>query len=287
MRLKQFALFSGPAIVLMAGLLIVPLVMTIVWSFQNVPVGQPGVFNGIDNYVEIFSSPRFLNAAVFTVVFTLILTTVKLIVGYGIALLLNRIQRGRMVILALLMASYVVPTVVGAMNFSWLFNDIFGGVVNQILGAFGIDVNWLTETGPARLLVGLHALWHEVPFVILVLLAGLQTLPPEPLEAAQIDGANWWQRQRYMILPLLRPLISFVLLITIMDSLKIFDSIRIITPASTSIGTESLMTYVYQVALSESYRLGIASAVNVLTIVITIALLIPFLRQTWKESRAA
>jgi N,N'-diacetylchitobiose transport system permease protein len=286
-RLKQFALFSGPAIVLMAGLLIVPLVMTIVWSFQNVPVGQPGVFNGIDNYVEIFSSPRFLNAAVFTVVFTLILTTVKLIVGYGIALLLNRIQRGRMVILALLMASYVVPTVVGAMNFSWLFNDIFGGVVNQILGAFGIDVNWLTETGPARLLVGLHALWHEVPFVILVLLAGLQTLPPEPLEAAQIDGANWWQRQRYMILPLLRPLISFVLLITIMDSLKIFDSIRIITPASTSIGTESLMTYVYQVALSESYRLGIASAVNVLTIVITIALLIPFLRQTWKESRAA
>jgi N,N'-diacetylchitobiose transport system permease protein len=286
-RLKQFALFSGPAIVLMAGLLIVPLVMTIVWSFQNVPVGQPGVFNGIDNYVEIFSSPRFLNAAVFTVVFTLILTTVKLIVGYGIALLLNRIQRGRMVILALLMASYVVPTVVGAMNFSWLFNDIFGGVVNQVLGAFGIDVNWLTETGPARLLVGLHALWHEVPFVILVLLAGLQTLPPEPLEAAQIDGANWWQRQRYMILPLLRPLISFVLLITIMDSLKIFDSIRIITPASTSIGTESLMTYVYQVALSESYRLGIASAVNVLTIVITIALLIPFLRQTWKESRAA
>lgn len=287
MRLKQFALFSGPAIVLMAGLLIVPLVMTIVWSFQNVPVGQPGVFNGIDNYLEIFSSPRFLNATVFTVAFTLILTTVKLIVGYGIALLLNRVQRGRMVILALLMASYVVPTVVGAMNFSWLFNDIFGGVVNQILGVFGVHVNWLTETGPARLLVGLHALWHEVPFVILVLLAGLQTLPPEPLEAAQIDGANWWQRQRYMIIPLLRPLISFVLLITIMDSLKIFDSIRIITPASTSIGTESLMTFVYQVALSESYRLGIASAVNVLTIVITIVLLIPFLRQTWKESRAA
>jgi N,N'-diacetylchitobiose transport system permease protein len=286
-RLKQFALFSGPAIVLMAGLLIVPLVMTIVWSFQNVPVGQPGVFNGIDNYVEIFSSPRFLNAALFTVVFTLILTSVKLVVGYGLALLLNRIQRGRMVILALLMASYVVPTVVGAMNFSWLFNDIFGGVVNQILGVFGIDVNWLTETGPARLLVGLHALWHEVPFVILVLLAGLQTLPPEPLEAAQIDGANWWQRQRFMIIPLLRPLISFVLLITIMDSLKIFDSIRVITPASTSIGTESLMTYVYQVALSESYRLGIASAVNVLTIIITIVLLIPFLRQTWKESRAA
>ncbi|MFI6423559.1 carbohydrate ABC transporter permease [Promicromonospora sp. NPDC050880] len=287
MRLRQFALFSGPAIVLMAGLLIVPLVMTVVWSFQNVPIGQPGTFNGLDNYRELFSSPRFGDAALFTVVFTLVLTTVKVIVGYGIALLLNRVRRGRMVILALLMATYVVPTVVGAMNFSWLFNDIFGGVVNQILGVFGVSVNWLTETGPARLLVGLHALWHETPFVILVLLAGLQTLPQEPLEAAQIDGANWWQKQRYMIIPLLRPLFSFVILITIMDSLKIFDSIQIITPASTSIGTESLMTFVYQVALSESYRLGVASAVNVLTILITIVLLVPFLRQTWKESRAA
>jgi len=286
-RLKHFALFAGPAILLMTCLLIVPLVMTFAWSFQNVPVGQPGTFNGIDNYLEIFSSPRFGNAAAFTVVFTLVLTTVKIIVGYGIALLLNRIQRGRMIILALLMASYVVPTVVGALNFSWLFNDIFGGVVNQGLGLLGIQVNWFTEAGPARLLVGLHALWHEVPFVILVLLAGLQTLPTEPLEAAEVDGANWWQRQRYMIVPLLRPLFSFVLLISIMDSLKIFDSIRIITPASGSVGTESLMTFVYQVALGESYRLGIASAVNVLTIILTIILLVPFLRQTWKGARAA
>lgn len=287
MRLKQFAMFSAPAIILMVGLLIVPLVMTLVWSFQNVPVGQPGTFNGLSNYAEIFTSPRFRRAAMFTVGFTLVLTAVKLVVGYGIALMLNRIRRGRMLILGLLMASYVVPTVVGAMNFSWLFNDIFGGVVNQILAVFGLEFNWFTETGPARFLVGLHALWHEAPFVILVLLAALQTLPEEPLEAAQIDGANWWQRQRYVIVPLLRPMFSFVLLITIMDSLKIFDSIRIITPAATSVGTESLMTFVYQVALSESYRLGTASAVNVLTIIITILLLIPFLRQQWKESRGA
>lgn len=287
MRLKQFVWFSAPAIVLMVGLLIVPLAMTLMWSFQNVPVGQPGTFNGLDNYRELFSSPRFGRAAAFTVAFTLILVTAKLVIGYAIALLLNRIRRGRMVILGLLMASYVVPTVVGAMNFSWLFNDIFGGVVNQLLALVGLDYSWFTESGPARFLVGLHALWHEVPFVILVLLAALQTLPEEPLEAAQIDGANWWQRQRFVIIPLLRPMISFILLITIMDGLKIFDSIRIITPAATSVGTESLMTFVYQVALAESYRLGTASAVNVLTIIITILLLIPFLRQQWKEARQA
>ena len=287
MRFKHFALFSAPAILLMAGLLVIPLAMTFTWSFQDVPVGERGTFTGLDNYTEIFSSPRFLRAAAFTVALTLILTAVKVVVGYGIALLLNRIQRGRMIILALLMASYVVPTVVGALNFSWLFNDIFGGVVNQLLGVFGVHVNWLTETGPARMLVGLHALWHETPFVILVLLAGLQTLPSEPLEAAQIDGASWWQRQQLIIVPLLKPLFSFVILISIMDGLKIFDSIKIITPASTTLGTETLMTFVQQVALSESYRLGIASAVNVLTIILTIVLLVPFLRQTWKDAREA
>ena len=287
MRLKTFAAFTAPAIILMAGLLIVPLITTLVWSFQNVPVGQPGVFTGIANYVEIFTDRRFGRDAAFTITYAIVMTIAKLIVGYGIALLLNRIERGRMVILGLLMASYVVPTVIGALNFSWLFNDIFGGVVNQGLAVFGIHVDWLTETGPARVLIGLHALWHETPFVILVLLAGLQTLPEEPLEAAQLDGAGWWQRQRYMIVPLLAPLFSFVTLISLMDSLKVFDSIRIITPAAGSVGTESLMVFVYQVALGESYRLGVASAVNVVTIVITLVLLIPFLRQTWKGARAA
>ncbi|GMA30906.1 carbohydrate ABC transporter permease [Litorihabitans aurantiacus] len=285
MRRRQFLLFSAPAVLLMAGLLIVPLVMTLVWSFQNVPLGSAGTFNGGANFAEVLGNPRFRSAATFTVVFTVILTSVKIVVGYGIALMLNRLRRGRMVVLALLMASYVVPTVVGALNFSWLFNDIFGGVVNQILAVVGIEVGWLSETGPARVLLGLHALWHEVPFVILVLLAGLQTLPEEPLEAAQLDGANWWQRQRYVVMPLLGRLFSFVVLITIMDSLKIFDSIQIITPAASTLGTESLMTFVYQTALSESYRLGLASAVNVLFIVLTIALLVPFLRHTWKESR--
>ena len=287
MKLKHFVAFSAPALVLMLGLLLVPLVTTLIWSFQNVPVGQPGVFNGLANYFEIFSSPRFGDATMFTIGFTIVVTLAKIVAGYGIALMLNRIKRGRMIILGLLMASYVVPTVIGALNFSWLFNDIFGGVVNQGLAIIGVNINWLTEVGPARVLIGLHALWHETPFVIMVLLAGLATLPEEPLEAAQLDGANWWQRQRYVVIPIMAPLFSFVLLISIMDSLKVFDSIRIITPAATSLGTESLMAFVYQVALGESYRLGIASAVNVLTIILTIVLLIPFLRMTWKEARSA
>ncbi|WP_432565355.1 carbohydrate ABC transporter permease [Kineococcus sp. SYSU DK003] len=286
MRRKDFLTLAGPAVVLMAALLLVPLVTTVVWSFQNVPVGQPGTFNGLANYTELLTSPRFGNAAVFTVGFALVATVLKVALGYALALLLARVRRGRTVLLGLLLASYIVPSVVGALDFSWLFNDVFGGPVNRLLDVFGLQVNWLVETWPARTLVVLHALWHEVPFVVLVLLAGLQTLPAEPMEAASLDGANWWQKQRYLVVPALAPVFSFVLLISVMDGLKVFDAIRIITPAAEQLGTESLMSYVYQVALGDSFRLGMGSAVNVLTMVVTLVLLIPFLRSTWKGARA-
>jgi N,N'-diacetylchitobiose transport system permease protein len=208
------------------------------------------------------------------------------VLGYALALLLTRVRRGRTVLLGFLLASYIVPSVVGALDFSWMFNDVFGGIVNRGLDVVGVRVDWLVETWPARALVVLHSLWHEVPFVVLVLLAGLQTLPPEPLEAASIDGAGWWQKQRYLVVPALAPVFTFVLLISLMDGLKVFDSIRIMTPAAQQLGTESLMTYVYQVALGDSFRLGAGSAVNVLTMVVTLVLLIPFLRSTWKGARA-
>ena len=286
MRRKDFLLLSGPAVLLMAALLLVPLVTTVVWSFQNVPVGRPGTFTGLSNYSELLSSTRFRGAAAFTVGYALVATALKVAAGYALALLLARVRRGRTVLLGLLLASYIVPSVVGALDFSWLFNDVFGGVVNQVLGLVGLQVNWLVDTWPARLLVVLHALWHEVPFVVLVLLAGLQTLPAEPMEAASLDGANWWQKQRYLVVPALAPVFTFVLLISVMDGLKVFDSIRIMTPAAEQLGTESLMTYVYQVALGDSFRLGMGSAVNVLTMVVTLVLLVPFLRSTWKGARA-
>ena len=286
MRRSDFLVLASPAILLMSALLVVPLASTIAWSFQNVPVGQPGTFNGLANYRELLSSDRFRGAAAFTVGFALVATVLKVGLGYALALVLNRVRRGRTVILGCLLASYVVPSVVGALDFSWLFNDVFGGLVNWVLGFAGIRIDWLVDTWPARALVTMHTIWHEVPFAVLVLLAGLQTLPEEPLEAAAIDGASWWQTQRYVVVPALAPIFTFVGLISLMDGLKVFDSIRIMTPAAEQLGTESLMTFVYQVALGESFRIGIGSAVNVLTMLVTLVLLIPFLRSTWKGARA-
>jgi len=285
-RRKDFLVLASPAVLLMAALLLVPLVTTVVWSFQNVPVGRPGTFTGWSNYADLLTSPRFRSAGAFTVGYALTATVLKVVLGYALALLLARVRRGRTILLSLLLASYIVPSVVGALDFSWLFNDVFGGPVNRVLDLVGVQVNWLVDTGPARALVVLHSLWHEIPFVVLVLLAGLQTLPVEPMEAASLDGATWAQKQRYLVVPALGPVFSFVLLISLMDGLKVFDSIRIMTPAAEQLGTESLMTFVYQVALGDSLRLGLGSAVNVLTMVVTLVLLIPFLRSTWKGARA-
>lgn len=285
MRTRTFFALSWPAIALMAILLVVPLIATVQWSFQNVPVGEVGTFNGLANYRELFRSPRFIEAAKFTVGFALIATALKVILGYAIAYTLHKARYGRAVFLGILLSTYVVPTVVGALDFSWLFNDVFGGPVNRLLEIFGININWLVTQWPARSLLMMHTLWHEIPFAVLILYAGLQGVPDEPLEAASIDGANWFQKQRYVIIPAVSRLIVFVCLISVMDALKIFDSIRIITPAAPQLGTESLMTYVYQIALNDSYRLGIGSAVNLLTILLTLVLLIPFLLSTWRDAR--
>jgi len=285
MRTRTFFALSSPAIGLMVALLVVPLIATLDWSFQNIPVGEPGVFNGLANYRELLTSPRFIQAAEFTIGFALVVTAIKVVFGYAIAMLLNKVRWGRPIFLGMLLSTYVVPTVVGALDFSWLFNDVFGGPVNRLLDLFGIQINWLVDEWPARALLSMHLVWHEIPFAILIFYAGLQGLPKEPMEAAELDGANWWQRQRYIVIPGLGRLVSFVCVIGIMDALKVFDSIRIITPAASQLGTESLMTYVFQIALNDSYRLGIGSAVNVMTIVLTLILLIPFLRSTWRDAR--
>ena len=283
MKRREFAVFVGPSVLLMTGLLVVPLVMTVLWSFQEVGYGDPGRWIGLGNYSEALSSPRFLTAVGVTTGFTAVIVVGQIVLGYAAALMLNRMRRGRSLVLGLLLVSFVVPQVVGALVFSWLFNDTFGGLVNWALSAFGLRVEWLTAVWPARSLVVMHALWHALAFPVLIFLAGLQTVPAEQEEAADLDGASWRQKQYYVIIPTLGRFFTFVALIAVMDGLRIFDSIRMITPNARSVGTETVMVYVYDVALGQSQRLGLGSAISVLTVLATVVVLMPFIRQTYKD----
>jgi N,N'-diacetylchitobiose transport system permease protein len=286
MRPRHFAAFVAPTVLVMAVLLVLPLVYTVVWSFQDVTYGSPGRWVGLANYLDPFASPRFRDALVFTVVFTVVVTVLLLVVGYGLALLLSAATRRlRSLFLGLLLVPYVVPLVVGALAFAWIFDDAYGGPANFVLAGIGIDVQWLAEPWPARVLVVLNTVWSQAAFPALILLAGLQTVPDEHVEAARIDGASWAQVQRYVVIPHLRRLFLLITVISVMDSLRVFDQIKMITPSAQNLGTESILVYVYDVALGESQQLGLASAISVMTMLLTFVILIPLLRENSREVR--
>ena len=273
----------------MFGLLVVPLYRTIHWSFQEVQYGAPGVFVGLQNYMAALTDPRFGRAVLFTVVLTLVVTVALVVLGYVIATLVNQIGKLRPVVLGILLVAYVLPAVVGSAAFSWLFDTNFGGVANLFFTRLtGTEILWFTDVWPNRVMIILFTIWHLLPFSMLIILAGLQGVPDEIIEAAKIDGATSLKSHLYVIVPTIRGVLFFVTLISIMDVLRTFDQLIPLAPQAVEIGNESIMLYIYNIAFREgSERLGLGSAVSVLTILLILLMLTPFIRDTFKEARAA
>jgi ABC-type sugar transport system permease subunit len=289
MRKREFALLVGPSMLVMFGLLVVPLYRTIQWSFQEVQYGAAGVFVGLQNYAAALTDPRFGRAVLFTVGLTLVVPAFLVALGYIIASLVNQIGKLRPAVLGILLVSYVLPAVVGAAAFSWLFDTNFGGVANYLLTSLtGTEILWFTDVWPNRAMIILFTIWHLLPFSMLIILAGLQGVPDEIIEAAKIDGATSLKSHLYVIVPTIRGVLFFVTLISIMDVLRTFDQLIPLAPQAVEIGNESIMLYIYNIAFREgSERLGLGSAVSVLTILLILLMLTPFIRDTFKEARAA
>jgi multiple sugar transport system permease protein/N,N'-diacetylchitobiose transport system permease protein len=289
MRKREFALLVGPSMLVMFGLLVVPLYRTIQWSFQEVQYGAAGVFVGLQNYVAALTDPRFGRAVLFTIGLTLVVTLFLVVLGYIIATLVNQIGKLRPVVLGILLVAYVLPAVVGSAAFSWLFDTNFGGVANYLLtNLTGTEILWFTDVWPNRAMITLFTIWHLLPFSMLIILAGLQGVPDEIIEAAKIDGATSLKSHLFVIVPTIRGVLFFVTLISIMDVLRTFDQLIPLAPQAVEIGNESIMLYIYNIAFREgSERLGLGSAVSVLTILLILLMLTPFIRDTFKEARAA
>lgn len=288
MKAREFWFLFAPSLIVMAGLLVVPLVRTIQWSLEDVSYGSGGTFIGLDNYATALTDGRFGSAVVFTITTTLVTTVILLVFGYLIAIGLNRLGRTRPIVLGILLVSYVLPSLVGAVAFSWLFNDNFGGVINRLIEFFGgVPVLWFTDPFWNQVLVIANEVWSLQPFAMLIILAGLQGVPQELREAARIDGANDVQTHLHVIIPTIRGVLGFVTLISIMDVLRIFDSLIPLSPQAAVIGNESIMLYVYAMAFTDgAQHLGLGSAINVLTILLILIMLIPFIRGIFKEAKA-
>ncbi|MEU5363992.1 sugar ABC transporter permease [Streptomyces sp. NPDC005925] len=288
MRRREFAVGVGPSVIVMGALLVLPLAYSVIWSLQKVQYGSPGHWVGFDNYTQVLRDPMFQTAVAFTVGFAIAHTAVVMVLGFGLALLMNRVRRGRSTFLGLLLMPYVVPAVISATAFSWLFDNSFGGLANHLMeGIFHQEIRWFTSTWPNRGLVLAESVWAAAPFIMLILLGALKGVPEEQLEAAVVDGANWWQRQWHVVIPMLGPVFRFVALLSVMGGLGVFDALVPLAPNAQAVGTQSVSLYVYQMAFArDQQNLGLGSAVNILMMVVMLALVSPFIRQIYREVRA-
>ncbi|MFC7485122.1 carbohydrate ABC transporter permease [Knoellia sp. CPCC 206453] len=288
MTRRHFWALVSPSVIVMVGLLAIPLYRTVQWSFQDVNYGEAGTWVGFANYTQALSDSRFHDSVIFTVGLTAAVVAFMVVAGYWLAVMVNRLKRMRPWVLGILLVSYVVPQLVGASMFAWLFDSNFGGVVSYALSELtGAEILWFTDVWPNRLLIAANTVWHMLPFAMLVILAGLQGVPEEIMEAAVMDGASGWRIHWNVIIPSIRGVLGFVALISIMDVLRVFDSLVPLSPQAVQIGNESIMLYIYNAAFRDGGQdLGLGSAINVLLIGLIVVLLFPFIRDAAKEGHS-
>ena len=262
--------YIGPAFLVLAVILIYPLGYSLwlslhEWMLRTFRQGIPWV--GLKNYLALLSNTEFLNSLQITFTFMFFAISLEFILGMGLALLLDHDLRGKTFFRSMILLPMMCTNVVIGLTFRLLLNYQYG-FVNFMLTGIGLPpIEWLSNPAWAMRAVVLVDVWNTTSFVALLLLAGLQSLPDEPYEAARIDGASGWQTFLYLTLPLLRNTILVVLLWRVIDTFRIFDVIYLLTAGGPARATETVSIYIYRYGF-QSFNLGFASAVSYIMILI-------------------
>jgi len=262
------AIFLAPALAVLLALSIYPLIYSITISLQQ-ETAAGGTW-GLGNFARLLSDNFFVTALGHTFIYAIAALTCEFLLGLGLALLLNNQIRGRGVFRASLLIPMMLPPVVVGVVWRLMLNPNFGAI-NGTLKHFGVNTESLTWTASPKLaMLSVIAVdvWQWTPFVFLVLLAGLQAIPPEPYEAALIDGSSRWQTFRHVTLPLLKPSILIVLLLRTMDLLRVFDQIFILTEGGPGFATETISLYIYRTAF-RFFDFGYAAAMSFVLLALT------------------
>jgi multiple sugar transport system permease protein len=229
-------------------------------------------FAGLENYVNALGSGRFWGAINATFVFTVTSVTAEFLIGLGFALIMRQAFRGRGVTRAAILVPWVIPTVIAAQMWFFMFN-VTPGFWNSLLGLG--NFNWLGQPGWAMFTIVFADVWKTAPFVALLLLAGLQTIPEEIYESGRVDGARMWQRFWYLTLPLLRPAILVALLFRTVDALRVFDLPQVMTQGA--FGTETLSIIVQRFVV-QTPNPGFGSALSTFTFFLVLGVGVIFVR---------
>jgi ABC-type sugar transport system permease subunit len=282
MNRGTFFRFAAPSIIVMSLLMVIPLLMAI-WlgmqfmTFTNITSPQ---FVGSRNYIEVLQDARFWQSFRFTALYAAIVVPAQLVIGFTVALLLDQVSKFiRGIYLSIILLPFVIVPIVGTLMFKQLFEP--SGLMAWLYQTI-FDTRFYYSEISVKALVIIHGIWYVTPFALVTYFAGLQTLSQDLLEAASMDGATRWHKIRHIVLPHVRSLTIFILLISIMDAYRVFDSVFVLTQMNPIYTANTIMTYTFQTAVTVQ-RLGKANAMAILTVVGIMIVLIPFLIQSYRE----
>jgi multiple sugar transport system permease protein len=255
--------FLMPAVILILLLSIFPLLFSLVLSFFSWDLSRiegGARFIGLQNFATLIADTRFWNTARVTLVFVVGAVGLEYLLGLGIAILLNQEFRFRRFFrVVFLMPMMLTPAAVGYAG-RMLFNESMGPINDMIKHLGGPTIPWISNTTLALPSLMLIDAWEWTPFMIIVLFAGLQSLPPELFEEARVDGATEWQIFRHITFPMLMPISITVILIRALEAFKLFDIVMVMTGGGPGTATETVTRYAYLVGMKNG-NLGYASAI--------------------------
>jgi multiple sugar transport system permease protein len=283
-------LFFLPAAMFMIVFLLYPISLLVKDSFYHIDLMNPSVkeFVGLANYFESLSSERFLKALWNTVVYIGVAVGAEFILGLILALLLSHAFKGSQVIRTLLLSPLMLAPLVSGLIWKFMLNDQFG-IFNWMLYKIGIlsdphQILWLSDSRYAIYSTIIADIWLTTPFIMLVLLAGIQGIPKTLYESADIDGANKWHKFRYITVPSLIPVASVALLIRIIDAARTFDIVWVLTQGGPGFSSELLSTYMYK-TLTRYGQVGQSSAMAVIFIILLLILSSFFISKIWSPRK--
>jgi multiple sugar transport system permease protein len=264
-------IFLLPAVFWILAFTIFPFAYAVRTSFYSFRYGKINEFVGLDNFRRLFHDETLHQDLIWTIQFVVAAVAAEMVLGFGLALLFNREMRGRGLLRTFMtLPLFATPVAIGYLGITIYYEE--DGPINALItGIGGPQIHWLSDPFWAKVAVILVDIWQWTPFVFLVLLAGLQSLPQDIIEASEVDGATGLQSLRHIIIPMMTPILWLVLLLRAIDAFKVFDIVASMTLGGPGRATEVYSRYVYLTARRFS-NFGDASAQAFLLLVIVMVL---------------
>jgi len=275
----------APKMVFLVGIFVLPFAAAIVISFHEwSPIAQDAPFVGLSHYRSLMNDPLFWKAMINTIGYTIAMVAANIPLGLGVALLLDMELRGTEFYSSIIFLPVVASMAVVSLIWFFLYNPD-SGFFNIILRSIGLSgLEWLKSSDTALASIFLMSLWKRIPFNMVIFLAGLQSIPDRQYEAAKIDGADVFQRFRYVTIPLLKPTLFFVIVIQTIFSFRMFGQVFVMTNGGPAQSTYTLVYYLYESGFSE-FNFGYASAISVILFLMVLVISVGQNR-IWSDSDA-